>query len=101
MKKTTALIERPLEAMADGDGVAILPLDAELTTQEAAEILGLSRPSLVKLLKQGAIPFRTLGVHRRLKASDVLAYCKTRDAKRRRALDKLATENQRLGLYDD
>lgn len=92
---------RVLEAIAEGGGVAVLPLDAELTTQEAADLLGISRPSLVKLLDQGAIPFRTIGVHRRLRAIDVLAHRKTRDTKRRRALDKLAAENQRLGLYDD
>lgn len=93
--------KRVLEAMAEGGGVAVVPLDAELTTQDAADLLGISRPSLVKLLDQGAIPYRTLGVHRRLKATDVLAYRRTRDAKRRRALDKLAAENQRLGLYED
>ncbi len=93
--------KRVLEAMAEGGGVAVLPLDAELTTQEAADLLGISRPSLVKLLDRGAIPYRTIGVHRRLRAIDVLAHRKARDTKRRRALDKLAAENQRLGLYDD
>lgn len=96
-----AAFKRVLQAMAQGDGVAVLPLDAELTTQEAADLLGVSRPSLIKLLHEGAIPFRTLGVHRRLKAADVFAYRKVRDAKRRRILDKMVAENQRLGFYDD
>ena len=96
-----AALERVLEALADGGGVAILPLDAEMTTQDAADLLGVSRPTLVKLLDAGAIPFRTLGAHRRLKTADVLGYRKTRDAERRAALDEMVAENQRLGLYDD
>jgi excisionase family DNA binding protein len=96
-----AAFKQILQAMAQGDGVAVLPLDAELTTQQAADLLGVSRPSLIKLLEEGAIAFRTLGVHRRLKAADVFAYRKTRDAKRRRILDKMVAENQRLGFYDD
>jgi excisionase family DNA binding protein len=96
-----AALERVLEALADGGGVAILPLDAELTTQEAADVLGVSRPTLVKLLDAGAIPFRTLGAHRRLKVADLLAYREARDAERRAALDRLVAENQRLGVYDD
>lgn len=96
-----AAFKQVLQAMAEGGGVAVLPLDAELTTQEAADLLGVSRPSLVKLLEAGAIPFRTLGVHRRLRAADIFAYRKARDAKRRRILDKMVAENQRLGFYDD
>jgi excisionase family DNA binding protein len=96
-----AAFERVLEALADGGGVAVLPLDAEITTQEAADLLDISRPTLIKLLDAGDIPFRTLAAHRRLKAADVLAYRKTRDAERRAALDEIVAENQRLGLYDD
>jgi excisionase family DNA binding protein len=96
-----AAFKQVLQAMAQGDGVAVLPLDAELTTQEAADLLNVSRPSLVKLLEKGAIPFRKLGVHRRLKAADVFAYRKARDTKRRRILDNMVAENQRLGFYDD
>jgi excisionase family DNA binding protein len=96
-----AALERVLEALANGGGVAVVPLDAEITTQEAADLLGLSRPSLVKLLEAGAIPFRTLGSHRRINAADIMAYRDLRDAERRSALDTLVAENQRLGLYDD
>ena len=96
-----AALECVLEALADGGGVAVLPMDAEMTTREAADLIGVSRPTLVKLLDAGAIPFQTLGSHRRLKAADVLAHRKTRDAERRAALDAMVAENQRLGLYDD
>lgn len=96
-----AALERVLEALAKGADVAVLPLDTEITTQEAADLLGISRPTLVKLIEAGHIPCRTLGAHRRLKAGDVLAYRDAREAKRRAALDELVLENQRLGLYDD
>jgi excisionase family DNA binding protein len=94
-------LERVLEVLAEGGGVAVMPLDAEISTQEAADLLGVSRPTLIKLLDQGVIPFHTLDVHRRLIVSDVVAYRATRDAQRRLALDDIAAENQRLGLYDD
>lgn len=72
-----------------------------MTIQDAADLLGVSRPTLVKLLDAGAIPFQTPAGHRRLKAADVLAYRKARDAGRRAVLDEMVAENQRLGLYDD
>src|SRR6266568_243037 len=96
-----AALERVLEALAEGGGVAVLPLDAEITTQEAADLLGVSRPTLIKLLDGGAIPYRTLGAHRRLKVADDRAYREAHEAERRAVLDDLVAENQRLGLYDD
>ena len=96
-----AAFKQVLQAIARGEAVAVLPLDVELTTQEAADLVGVSRPSFVKLLEDGALPFRTLGVHRRVKAADVFAYRKARDAKRRRILDKMVAANQRLGFYND
>ncbi len=75
-------------------------MDVELTTQQAADILGVSRPTLVKLLEDGTMPFRTIGVYRRIKAAEVFAYL---DEERRRqdsALDELVAINQPAGLYD-
>jgi len=75
-------------------------MDFELTTQQAADILGVSRPTLVKLLEDGTMPFRTIGVDRRIKAAEVFAYL---DEERRRqdsALDELVAINQPAGLYD-
>lgn len=57
-----AATERMLEALAEGGGTAVVPLDAELTTQQAADILGVSRPTLIKYLDDGTLPFRTIGV---------------------------------------
>jgi len=93
-------IEQVLEAIAGGGGAAVLPLDAELTTQEAADLLCVSRPTFVKLLEAGAVPFRTIGSHRRIRTMDLLAYLDRERAAQNRALDELVALNQAAGLYD-
>jgi excisionase family DNA binding protein len=95
-----AAMERVLEAIAGGDGVAIVPLDAEITTQEAADLLGIARPALIGLLETGVIPHRTIDAQRRIKSSDVLAYRDRRRIEQNAMLDEMVAENQRLGLYD-
>jgi excisionase family DNA binding protein len=85
--------------LAEGNAVAVLPVRAELTTQEAADLLGVSRPYLIKLIEQGTIPCTvTAGNHRRLRLSDVLAYRRVRGQERRAALDEMSAEAERLGL---
>ncbi len=83
-----------------GNGVSIIPVHAELTTVEAAEILGVSRPHLIKQLEAGAIAFRKVGSHRRVRLADLLAYRDRQDAEARAALDELARQAEELGLYD-
>lgn len=86
--------------LAQGRAVAVVPLNKELTTQEAADILNVSRPFLVKLLERGEIPFVKTGSHRRIQFSDLMAYKRRRDAERRHALARLTQMSQEMGLYE-
>lgn len=91
-----------LEAMAAGRGVSIIPENAELTTVQAAEILNVSRPFLIKLLTGGALPYRKVGKHRRILMEDVMAYKRRTDRAREAVLDQLAVEAQEHGMgYPD
>lgn len=92
------LLLRVLTHMANGSAVTVLPVQATLTTQHAADLLGVSRPYLVRLLDEGAIPFHKVGTHRRVRAADVFAYREQRQAKSKRLLDDLTVEAQDLGL---
>ncbi|WP_051946800.1 helix-turn-helix domain-containing protein [Thermus amyloliquefaciens] len=92
------LLRRLLEPLAQGKPVRVVPLEAELTTQEAADILGVSRPHLVRLLEEGKIPFRKVGSHRRVRAQDLLDYLEASRREGRKLLDGLIAEGQALGL---
>ncbi len=89
-----ALLMDILEAMAAGRGVTILPESAELTTVEAAEVLNVSRPFLIKLLEDKIIPHRKVGRHRRVRMEDVMGYKNAIDKEREAVLDQLAREAQ-------
>lgn len=87
-----------LAQLANGNAVTIVPIHAELTTQEAAELLNVSRPFLVRLLESGAIPYRKIGTHRRVLAQHVLAYRDADNLRRRQAARQLTQEGEDLGL---
>jgi excisionase family DNA binding protein len=93
-----ALLMDILEAMAAGQGVTLVPENAELTTVEAASLLNVSRPFLVKLLDDGVIPHRKVGKHRRIRLEDVMAYKARDDRERDAILDQLVQEAQEQGM---
>ena len=95
-----ALLASAVRELARGNAVSVVPVHAELTTQEAADLLNVSRPFLVKLVETGAIPFHHVGTHRRIKLADVLAYRNERSHARRAALAEMAREAQEMGLYE-
>lgn len=92
------LLVRILTHMAHGQGVSVVPANAELTTQQAADLLNVSRPFLIGLLNAGEIEYRMVGTHRRIRAEAVLDYLRTDDRRRREAADELTALNQEMGL---
>jgi excisionase family DNA binding protein len=98
-REAAVLLARILGFLANGEEVRVIPETAELTTQQAAEFLNVSRPYLVKLLESGEIPFRMVGTHRRVRSRDLSEYTSRDDLARRRVADELTQLTQELGLY--
>jgi excisionase family DNA binding protein len=84
--------------MAKGNAVTLIPVHAELTTQQAAKILNVSRPFLIEQLEKSVIPYRKVGTHRRVMFKDLMEYKQTMDHNRLNALEELSAIDQELGL---
>jgi excisionase family DNA binding protein len=94
------VLERVAEVMARGDSITVVPTGREVTTQQAAGLLNVSRQYLVRLLDEGHIPFRKTGKHRRIRIEDVLSFKEKRDKDRRAGLRELSQMTQEFGGYD-
>lgn len=89
-----------LEAVADGDTATVVRTPREVTTQQAATVLNVSRPTVVKLIDDGVLPSRKVGSHRRITLADLLLYRDDMVARRRAVLDQMSRDAEDLGLYD-
>ena len=92
------LLNDILTQMAKGNAVTLIPVHAELTTQQAADILNVSRPFLVEQLEKGVIPYRKVGTHRRIFFKDLMDFKEAMIRNRLKALEKLAAQSQELGM---
>lgn len=94
------LLVRAVRTMRDGKAVVLLPETESITTQAAAEFLGVSRPFVVDLLKKDAIPHHKVGTHRRVYLKDLMEYQRQRDSVRRATLDNLRRKVEAAGMYE-
>jgi excisionase family DNA binding protein len=97
-REAVELLATLLAHLGAGRGVSVVPQNAELTTQQAADLLNVSRPFLIGLLQAGEIEYRTVGTHRRILASSLIDYKREDDSRRRAAADELSQLNQDMGL---
>jgi excisionase family DNA binding protein len=98
-REAAVMFAQILAMLANGQGVQVMPDAAELTSQQAADFLNVSRPYLIRLLEMGEIPFRLVGTHRRVGFADLREYKARDDLARRRAADELTGLSEELGLY--
>lgn len=95
------VLTQAVDALANGSAVTVAPVSTRLSTSQAAEALGVSRPTLIKMLDDGKIPYEQINVHRTLKLADVLAFKEQRRAKTRAILDQMTAEAAADGLYGE
>lgn len=98
--KALRLLAKILKLTSEGKPISIVPVATEMTTQAAADLLGCSRPHLVKLLEQGILPYTKVGRHRRVKFEDVMQYKKQQKDKQRQLLRDMMQDDEETGLYD-
>lgn len=98
--KALKLLAKILKATGQGQSFSLVPIATEMTTQAAAELLGCSRPHIVKLLEEGNIPFTLVGRHRRVKFQDVMNYKKEMKLKQENFLIEMMKSDEESGLYD-
>lgn len=94
------LLAKILKVTSEGKPISIVPIATEMTTQAAADLLGCSRPHLVKLLEEGEIEYTKIGKHRRVKFEDVMTYKKRMKARQQELLIKIMNADEESGLYD-
>jgi len=97
--KALKLLAKILKVTSQGKPKSIIPIATEMTTQAAADLLGCSRPHLVKLLEEGEMEYTKIGKHRRVKFEDVMAYKKRMKAKQQELLIKIMNADEESGLY--
>ena len=95
------LLKDIVKSLADGHSLVVLPEEKHLTTQQAGELLGMSRPYLIRLLNAGELPYHLVGKHRRIALRDALDYAKRRASERKFALGKMSRDAYKAGLYDN
>lgn len=93
-----AFLLKYLHSLGEGQAVSILPLGTEMSTQQAADILNVSRPHLVKLLENDEIPYHKVGKHRRIKAKDLMKYKAEREDEREELLGELVSDAQEMDM---
>ena len=99
-ESVVTVLRQLVHYLAHDKAVVVVPVNKALTTQEAADILNISRPYLIKLLEKGVLSYIKVGTHRRVQFGDIMAYKQLRDAERTHALDELTALNQEMGLYE-
>lgn len=97
-KAAARLLRHLLAEMSKGNAVTLMPIHAELTTQEAADFLNVSRPHLIGILKKGDLRFHLVGTHRRVRFADLIEYRDKCEARRKAAMEELAAQAQELGM---
>ena len=100
-KPLYSLLKDIVKSLTDGHSLVLMPEEKQLTTQQAGDLLGMSRPYVIGLLDAGDMPYHLVGKHRRIALRDVLAYAKRRSEARKSALDKMARDAYEAGLYEN